>query len=151
VDRLRREIEPVSGANFMRFLFAWQHVSADSRLCGEAALPAVLERLACFEAAAPSSRRAFRTSTPTGSTASACPARGYGDGAYLRPGEGAAAALRMAPVTVLRRQHVAAREAITTPAELDLSTIRLSQRPVTATHRADLTRPRAMHLLTAYP
>ena len=32
VDRLRREIEPVSGADFMRFLFAWQHVSADSRL-----------------------------------------------------------------------------------------------------------------------
>ena len=53
VDRLRREIEPVSGADFMRFLFAWQHVSADSRLSGEAALPAVLERLACFEAPAP--------------------------------------------------------------------------------------------------
>ena len=31
VDRLRSEIGPVSGADFTRLLFAWQHVSADSR------------------------------------------------------------------------------------------------------------------------
>jgi len=124
VDRLRREIEPVSGADFMRFLFAWQHVSADNRLCGEAALPAVLERLACFEAPAPAWE------------ADLLPARLSdfdpdwldrfclsGQGVWRRrllnaPGEGAAATLRMAPVTLLRRQDLAAWEAITAPAEL---------------------------------
>ena len=123
VDRLRREIEPVSGADFMRFLFAWQHVSADSRLCGEAALPAVLERLTCFEAPAPAWE------------ADLLPARlsDYdpdwldrfclsGQGVWRRrlpnaPGEGAAATLRMAPVTLLRRQDLAAWEAITTSPE----------------------------------
>ena len=120
VDCLRREIEPVSGADFMRFLFAWQHVSADSRLSGEAALPAVLERLACFEAPAPAWE------------ADLLPARlsDYdrdwldrfclsGQGVWRRrlpdaPGEGAATTLRLASVTLLRRHDLAAWEAITT-------------------------------------
>ncbi|NBA94551.1 DEAD/DEAH box helicase [Pseudomonas sp. R5(2019)] len=46
VRRLRREIEPVSLQDFMRFLFDWQHLSADTRLQGQAALP---ELLAQFE------------------------------------------------------------------------------------------------------
>lgn len=41
-EHLRREIEPVSGAGFMRFPFVWQHVSADHRRSGEAALATVL-------------------------------------------------------------------------------------------------------------
>ncbi|TRX75341.1 DEAD/DEAH box helicase [Pseudomonas mangiferae] len=52
VKRLRREIEPVERADFMRFLFDWQHLSAASRLQGAAALPAVLEQLEGFQAAA---------------------------------------------------------------------------------------------------
>ncbi len=52
VKRLRREIEPVERADFMRFLFDWQHLSADTRLQGAAALPEVLEQLEGFQAAA---------------------------------------------------------------------------------------------------
>ncbi|MGH8568586.1 MAG: Lhr family ATP-dependent helicase, partial [Gammaproteobacteria bacterium] len=54
VQRLRQEIEPVAAADFLRFLFRWQHVDPATRLSGEPALPAVLERLEGFEAAAAS-------------------------------------------------------------------------------------------------
>ncbi len=52
IGTLRREIEPVTAAEFMRFLFQWQHVVPESRLHGEAGLLAVVRRLAGFEAAA---------------------------------------------------------------------------------------------------
>jgi len=52
VSRLRAAIEPVSSADFMRFLLAWQHLSEADRLEGEAALEAVLAGLEGFEAPA---------------------------------------------------------------------------------------------------
>ncbi|WP_414441377.1 DEAD/DEAH box helicase [Burkholderia sp. 22PA0106] len=52
VKRLRREIEPVERADFMRFLLHWQHASADTRGQGRDALTAVVEQLEGFEAAA---------------------------------------------------------------------------------------------------
>ncbi|HVR97903.1 MAG TPA: ATP-dependent DNA helicase, partial [Thermoanaerobaculia bacterium] len=52
LDRLRREIEPVSQADFMRFLLAWQRVDPDSRAEGPESLAALLEQLEGFEAAA---------------------------------------------------------------------------------------------------
>ncbi|MFQ5929334.1 MAG: DEAD/DEAH box helicase [Acidobacteriota bacterium] len=50
--RLRREIEPVSPADFMQFLFRWQHVATGTRLYGEQGLSIILEQLQGFEAAA---------------------------------------------------------------------------------------------------
>ena len=52
LGRLRREIEPVSRRELMRFLFDWQHVSAATRLSGSDALHATLSQLEGFEAAA---------------------------------------------------------------------------------------------------
>jgi len=52
IGRLRREIEPVSRRDLMRFLFDWQHVAPGARLTGPDALPAVLTQLEGFEAAA---------------------------------------------------------------------------------------------------
>ncbi|MBH3430518.1 DEAD/DEAH box helicase [Pseudomonas alkylphenolica] len=52
VKRLRREIEPVSLQDFMRFLFDWQHLSTVTRLQGPAALNEVLAQLEGFSAAA---------------------------------------------------------------------------------------------------
>ena len=49
LDRLRQEIEPVSAADFMRFLMQWQHVDPDSKLDGPTGLVAVLEALEGFE------------------------------------------------------------------------------------------------------
>ena len=45
LNRLRAEIAPVSPAEFMRFLFAWQHVEVSSRLSGPEGLRALLSQL----------------------------------------------------------------------------------------------------------
>jgi ATP-dependent helicase Lhr and Lhr-like helicase len=50
-DRLRREIEPVSPQDFMRFLLEWQGVTPSSRRTGPGGLSAVIEQLQGFEAA----------------------------------------------------------------------------------------------------
>ncbi len=52
IAHLRREIEPVSAATFLRFLFEWQHVAPESRLDGDAGVLEVVEQLQGFEAAA---------------------------------------------------------------------------------------------------
>ena len=54
VGKLRKEIEPVATADFMRFLFQWQHIAPGSRQHGEAGLLEVVRQLAGFEAAASS-------------------------------------------------------------------------------------------------
>ena len=52
LNRLRAEIEPVTPADFMRFLFAWQHVAPEHRVTGPDGLRAVLEQLDGYELAA---------------------------------------------------------------------------------------------------
>ena len=52
LNRLRAEIEPVSPADFMRFLFAWQHVDPQSRLTGIDGLRTIVGVLDGFELAA---------------------------------------------------------------------------------------------------
>ncbi|MET0555510.1 MAG: ATP-dependent DNA helicase, partial [Vicinamibacteria bacterium] len=49
LDRLRREIEPVTAAQFLRFLAAWQHVDPARRLDGPAGVAEVIQQLAGFE------------------------------------------------------------------------------------------------------
>src|SRR5262245_15938784 len=52
IGRLRKEVEPVTAAEFMQFLFQWQHVAPGSRRHGEAGLLDIVAQLAGFEAAA---------------------------------------------------------------------------------------------------
>src|SRR5207249_8904909 len=47
--RLRREIEPVSTADLMRFLFRWQHLEAGTQLHGRAGLLEVIGQLQGLE------------------------------------------------------------------------------------------------------
>jgi len=54
IGKLRKEVEPVATADFMRFLFQWQHLASGSRQHGEAGLLEVVRQLAGFEAAASS-------------------------------------------------------------------------------------------------
>jgi ATP-dependent Lhr-like helicase len=54
LKRLRREIEPVSPADFLRFLFRWQGVAGDERAEGPASLARAVEQLEGFEAPAAS-------------------------------------------------------------------------------------------------
>src|SRR5213594_4735840 len=46
---LRAEIEPVSSADFMRFLFAWQRIDPEHRVAGIEGLAAVIAQLEGFE------------------------------------------------------------------------------------------------------
>ena len=52
VGRLRREIEPVSQASFVRFLFRWQHAASGWETAGEGGLLDVIDKLQGFETAA---------------------------------------------------------------------------------------------------
>jgi ATP-dependent helicase Lhr and Lhr-like helicase len=49
IGRLRREIEPVSAADLMRFLFRWQHVHPGAQLHGRQGLLEVVGQLEGFE------------------------------------------------------------------------------------------------------
>lgn len=49
LDRLRREIEPVTAAQFVRFLACWQHVAPGYKLQGPQSVVHVVEQLAGFE------------------------------------------------------------------------------------------------------
>ncbi|SAL77643.1 Lhr family helicase [Caballeronia telluris] len=121
VRRLRREIEPVERQDFMRFLFEWQHLSADSRGEGRDALLAVVEQLEGFEAPAVAWEEEM------------LPARiadysGYwldeisrsGKVVWSRPGGRARAAggpVRGTPIVLLPRRHLAAWSALMRPGE----------------------------------
>lgn len=52
LDRLQREIDPVSAQDYMRFLLRWHHVSPASQLRGRAALKHAIARLEGFESPA---------------------------------------------------------------------------------------------------
>ena len=50
-ERLRREIEPVSAQDLVRFLLRWQHVAPGTQLEGRRGLLAAIEQLQGFEVA----------------------------------------------------------------------------------------------------
>jgi ATP-dependent Lhr-like helicase len=52
LDRLRKEIEPVTSAAFMRFLVRWHHLTQEDDLSGPQSLAVVLSQLEGFKAAA---------------------------------------------------------------------------------------------------
>jgi ATP-dependent Lhr-like helicase len=52
IAHLRREIEPVPAAAFLRFLFEWQHVAPGTQLAGENGVLEVIDQLQGFETAA---------------------------------------------------------------------------------------------------
>ena len=59
LNRLRAEIEAVSPADFMRFLFVWQHVNPLQRLARVDGLRAIVEQLDGYELAADAWERAI--------------------------------------------------------------------------------------------
>jgi ATP-dependent Lhr-like helicase len=52
LNRLRKEIEPVSAADFLRFLFVWQKAAPDHQVEGAESVAAILDQLEGFEAPA---------------------------------------------------------------------------------------------------
>jgi ATP-dependent Lhr-like helicase len=49
LNRLRAEIEPVTAAEYMRFLLHWQHIVGDDQMTGMEGLAAVIEQLDGYE------------------------------------------------------------------------------------------------------
>jgi ATP-dependent Lhr-like helicase len=120
VRRLRREIEPVEPRDFMRFLFAWQHVTPDARVSGPDALAGVLAQLEGYEAPAAaweSEMLPARVSSYEISWLDDLCLSGRVTWARLRGGkvaqDGAAAQasaagpVRATPIVVLQRRHLA--------------------------------------------
>ncbi|HXQ70044.1 MAG TPA: DEAD/DEAH box helicase [Pyrinomonadaceae bacterium] len=52
LNRLRQEIEPVSSADFIRFLLAWQKLAPDHQMEGPESVRAIIDQLEGFEAPA---------------------------------------------------------------------------------------------------
>ena len=53
LGQLRREIEAVTAADFIRFLFRWQHVEKSARLHGRAGVLQIIKQLQGLELPAP--------------------------------------------------------------------------------------------------
>jgi ATP-dependent Lhr-like helicase len=66
LGRLRREIEPVSGADLVRFLLRWQHAAPGARLHGSRGVAEVIGQLQGFHAAAGAWEREILPARVTG-------------------------------------------------------------------------------------
>ncbi len=111
LNRLRAEIEPVTPAEFMRFLFAWQHVAKPHRAAGPDGLRTVLAQLDGFELAAGAWERHVLAARVQGYEPSMldmlCFSGEIGWGRLSIPGRTAAAAgpVRSTPVALFLREH----------------------------------------------
>ena len=65
-QRKRREVEPVTSRDFMRFLLRWQHVTPDTRREGTRGVLSVVEQLQGFELAAGAWEKAIFPARVTG-------------------------------------------------------------------------------------
>ncbi len=107
VERLRREIEPVSAAQFLRFLACWQHADPEYRLEGPRGVASVLVQLAGFDAPAaaweasilPARVRAYKREWLDQLTAS-------GEIVWGRFWGGGVAAVRRTPITFTPREDL---------------------------------------------
>jgi ATP-dependent Lhr-like helicase len=117
LGRLRREIEPVSRRQLMRFLFDWQHVSQATRRRGPDALLDTLHQLEGFEAAAGAWEAEILPARLDDYAASAldalCRAGRIGWG-RLRRGGGGGGPVRSTPIVLLPRREMAVWMAIST-------------------------------------
>jgi ATP-dependent helicase Lhr and Lhr-like helicase len=113
LNRLRAEISPVAPADFMRFLFAWQHVLPASRLSGPEGLRAVLAQLDGLELPA----RAWETHVLGSRLERYEPAMldmlcFAGEIGWARLSAGPAQVVGATPVALFRREHADAWAAV---------------------------------------
>jgi ATP-dependent Lhr-like helicase len=107
LDRLRKEIEPVTAADFLRFLASWQHVDEDHKLEGPRGVAEVLRQLAGFDVPAaaweaavlPARVRGYRREWLDELTLS-------GEFAWSRVWGSAAGAARTTPLCFVRRDEL---------------------------------------------
>jgi ATP-dependent Lhr-like helicase len=107
LDRLRKEIEPVTAAEFLRFLACWQHVDREHQLEGPRGVAEVVGQLAGFEVPAaaweasvlPLRVRGYKREWLDQLTLS-------GETAWGRLWGGGASAIRITPISIVRREDL---------------------------------------------
>jgi ATP-dependent helicase Lhr and Lhr-like helicase len=118
LDRLRREIEPVTTVDFLRFLACWQHVDEEHRLDGPRGVAEVVRQLAGFEVPAlaweasvlPSRVRGYRREWIDELTLS-------GEVAWGRLWGSAGSPIRTTPICILPRDDLGMWAALSQPPE----------------------------------
>ncbi|HJS78499.1 MAG TPA: DEAD/DEAH box helicase [Burkholderiales bacterium] len=108
LNKLRSEIEPVSAADFLRFLLHWQHVAAEDQMKGAEGLLAVIEQLEGFEVAAAAWENDVlpaRVADYDGAQIDQLCLSGRVAWGRLTPG--AKAPLRTSPIALMPREHAA--------------------------------------------
>ena len=118
LNRLRAEISPVSPAELMRFLFAWQHVEPSSMLAGADGLRAVLTKLDGVELPARAWERHVLPARVQGYDASTldmlCLTGAVG---WARLSTGPSQVVGATPIALFLREHAEAWFALREPAE----------------------------------
>jgi len=107
LERLRREIQPATAGEFLRFLAAWQHVAEGYRLEGPVGVSEVLRQLAGLEAPAwawekevlPRRVQGYRQEWLDAATVT-------GEFAWGRMWGGSAAPIRMTPIALMPREEL---------------------------------------------
>ncbi|HEU4351819.1 MAG TPA: helicase-related protein, partial [Burkholderiales bacterium] len=108
LNKLRSEIEPVSAADFLRFLLHWQHAAAEDQMKGAEGLAAVIEQLEGFEVAAAaweSDVLPARVADYDGAQIDQLCLSGRVAWGRLTPGT--KAPLRTSPIALMLREHAA--------------------------------------------
>ena len=108
LNKLRSEIEPVSAADFMRFLLHWHHVAGEDQLKGAEGLAAVIEQLEGFELAASAwEHDVLPARVADYDSAQIDQLCLSGRVAWGRLTPGTKAPLRTSPIALMLRQHAA--------------------------------------------
>jgi len=122
LNRLRAEIEPVGSADFMRFLFAWQHVAPTTRLTGIDGLQAVIAQLDGFEIAAGAWERSVLPARIEGYEPSLLDMLCFtGEVAWARLSPAATSVVSATPIALFLREHAEAWQALRGASSLELS------------------------------
>jgi ATP-dependent Lhr-like helicase len=109
LNRLRAEIEAVSPADYMRFLFAWQHVEPATRLTGIDGLRALVQVLDGYELAAGAWERAVFPARLDKYDASMLDLLCLtGEVGWARLSSGPAAVVGATPIALFQRDHLEA-------------------------------------------
>jgi ATP-dependent Lhr-like helicase len=119
VERLRKEIEPVTAAEFLRFLACWQHVDEEHHLEGPRGVAEVVRQLAGFEVPAaaweasvlPSRVRGYKREWLDQLTLS-------GEAAWGRLWKEGASPIRITPICIVPRDEMDSWMGLTKPPEI---------------------------------
>ena len=110
LSRLRAEIEPVTSADFMRFLLHWQHVASEDQVSGVEGLAAIVEQLDGYELAAAAWEHDVlpaRVHDYTSSYVDMLCLSGRVAWGRVTPMDGAGKApLKSSPIALMQREHI---------------------------------------------